>query len=297
MDQINLLKKVKNLSIWKNGSQRAPHKPLLILYALGKMKEDIQFLPYEEVRKDLIQLLLEFGPSRKSYHPEQPFVRLKNDGLWRLSQPIDSTNFNRDLLANHVSGGFTDDVYKLLKSNKVLQKEVAFQLLNDHFPTTLHDDILQAVGLGYDFPIQENSNNIECYKRAPDFRLKILKAYEYQCAVCGFNVRVGHVPVGLEAAHIKWHQAGGPAIEENGLCLCILHHKLFDRGAFTILEDRKLIVSEETYGTNGFNEWLMRFHGKEIRKPISPNYYPDHTYIHWHVKEVFRGTGRYLEDD
>ena len=37
--------------------------------------------------------------------------------------------------------------------------------------------------------------------------------------------------LGIEAAHIKWHQAGGPDTEDNGLALCTLHHKRFDRGA------------------------------------------------------------------
>jgi hypothetical protein len=33
---------------------------------------------------------------------------------------------------------------------------------------------------------------------------------------------------------IRWHQGGGPDEESNGFALCVLHHKTFDLGAFTV---------------------------------------------------------------
>ena len=115
-------------------------------------------------------------------------------------------------------------------------------------------------------------------------------------AVCGFDIRLSGHHVALEAAHIKWHQAGGPSTEANGLALCTLHHKLFDRGTFTLSESRRVTVSEHTHGTIGFNEWLMAFHGKPIRSPQRPTYVADTQFINWHVREVFRGPSRYAED-
>src|SRR5437588_7846441 len=55
----------------------------------------------------------------------------------------------------------------------------------------------------------------------------------------------GSVSVGLDAAHIRWHQAGGPDREGNGLALCVLHHKLFDLGAFTVSPSGLLLVSDQ----------------------------------------------------
>ena len=40
--------------------------------------------------------------------------------------------------------------------------------------------------------------------------MRVLVAYEYCCAVWGFDVRLGLVWVALGAAHIRWHQAGIP---------------------------------------------------------------------------------------
>lgn len=46
--------------------------------------------------------------------------------------------------------------------------------------------------------------------RDPLFRQQVLRAYNYECAICGFNMRHDNASVGLEAAHIKWKQFGGP---------------------------------------------------------------------------------------
>ncbi len=41
-----------------------------------------------------------------------------------------------------------------------------------------------------------------------------------------------------------------------------MHHKLFDRGAFTLGDDLSLRVSQKANGTTGLSEWLMMFHGR-----------------------------------
>lgn len=287
LDSSELKERINSLSIWKRGEERAPHKPLLILLALGQLQSrNKRFLPYEEVRESLKELLVEFGPSRKSYHPEQPFVRLANDGIWDLNTSIKRDEIKDSWLLNHqVVGGFNDDVFPILNGNDNLIREIAEIILHNHFPDTIHEDILNAVGLDFDKKINKF--------RDPKFREKILSAYEYSCAVCGFNVRLGNKLIAVEAAHIKWHQAGGPDSEENGIALCAMHHKLFDRGVFTITPSRKILVAERAHGTNGFNEWLMRFHGKDLRTPIRPKYYPKDSYVNWHIHEVFHGPARY----
>ena len=100
-----------------------------------------------------------------------------------------------------------------MTSDRAVAGEIATEILEANFPSSIHEDILQAVGLDLE------PKTTEKRKRDPYFRDRIIQAYEFQCAVCGFNVRVGHALVALEAAHIKWHQAGGPDSEENGLAL------------------------------------------------------------------------------
>src|SRR5262249_21305836 len=152
-----------------------------------------------------------------------------------------------------------------LTADPGLAAKIAARLLERHFPDTLHADILAAVGL---------TLKAEGRPRDPQFRQRVLTAYEWRCAVCGFDVRLGAVAIALDAAHIRWHQAGGPAEERNGLALCVLHHKTFDLGAFTVNGEGVLLVSDQAHGSAGFEETLLRHHGKRVRPPQRPEWQP-----------------------
>nr|WP_244156054.1 HNH endonuclease [Photobacterium angustum] len=51
----------------------------------------------------------------------------------------------------------------------------------------------------------------------------------------GFCLALDRVSIGIEAAYIKWKQYSGYCKVSNGIALCSIHHKAFDRGviAFT----------------------------------------------------------------
>jgi putative restriction endonuclease len=61
------------LNTWKQGDQRAPHKPLLVLYALGPWQQGNAEVTFKKAEPELKVLLREFDPPRKSDHPELPF--------------------------------------------------------------------------------------------------------------------------------------------------------------------------------------------------------------------------------
>ncbi len=188
---------------------------------------------------------------------------------------------------NHVEAGFTQAVYNLLKASPDLLQQVAMQLLEDNFPPSVHQDILDEVGL--DFEAIPQIATQKRAKRDPTFRRRVLEAYDYRCAICNFSVRMENTPIALEAAHIKWFQAGGPDIESNGLALCSLHHKLLDRGALAISNEQKVVVSEKANGHGGFQEWVLNFDGKVLLKPRNSLYLPKVEFTDWHIREVFQG--------
>ena len=291
MREDELKEKILNIRTWQRGDIRAPHKPLLLLYTLGRVSRgEPRLVPYAKAGEDLRKLLIEFGPYRKVHYPSYPFIKLCNDGdFWELEgcQTLNTTKdwTDRELIENNTCGGFSGEVYTLLKNDRKLIKDLAGLILDQYFDDTLQQDILVQVGLDLGEEVK--------LLRSPDFRDRILRAYEYRCAVCGFNVRLGETLVAVEAAHIKWHCYGGPDHEENGIALCSLHHKLFDHGVFTLNDSFVLRVAEDAHGTSGFEEWLMRYHDQPIRRPQRPDYYPGGDYINWHVREVFRGPSRY----
>lgn len=288
----DLLSQFQNINTWKSKGTRAPHKPLLILIALGEIQRgNTGFIPFTSIEPKLKDLLIDFGPYRKSYYPNFPFTKLANDGLWQFNEPgliNTKQDYSSKFLRDHdLQGKFPDEVTQQLQQNPELLRSVAETILEQNFPDTLHQDILDAVGL--DLTLMPTNRIIKPNrKRDPLFRESILKAYEYQCAVCGFSVRLRHQLLALEAAHIMWHQAGGPGVEVNGLSLCATHHKLFDMGAFTVTEELRMLVSDEVNGT-GAQEWLIRHNGKSIKPPQKKNFYPNPEYTAWHVNEVFKG--------
>ncbi|WP_218934122.1 phosphorothioated DNA-binding restriction endonuclease [Rosistilla ulvae] len=291
-----MLDQFRALKVWQRGDERAPHKPLLVLLVLGKYALGAErLIPYSEIDRPLRELLEAFGPPRKSYHSEYPFWRLQNDGIWELvnTENVESRKSNRDakkseLLKHDVTGGLTADLYDAIQLDRSLIKRVSSDLLDRCFPESFHQEILNSVGL------EDAVELIQRRKRDPKFRDQVLTAYEYRCAICGLNLRMGGRALGLEAAHIKWYQARGPDTVQNGLALCSLHHKLFDRGAIGLSDDRTLLVSEWVHGTQGLTNWLLNHHGIEIRPPQSKIHSPSPDFIGWHRKEVFRSPARRL---
>lgn len=294
MDRQELVNKVLHVKSWQRGGTRAPHKPLLLLYAIAKFLSGQDQIAYAEAEEDLRNLLADFGPWRKVYRPFEPFWRLQKDGLWEVAS---SSPFMEDssggvsrqaLLQKNAHGCLTKEIKTLLHKQPDFVQNIIEEILNANFPETIHEDILQAIGIDF----QEVGHGIKRRKRCPKFREKVLQAYDYRCAVCGFDVRLGHTPIALEAAHIKWHQAGGPDTEKNSLALCALHHKLFDRGAFTLSDTLEVLVSDRANGYHGFREWLLQYQGERIRHPQRSQYSPDFQFVSWHTNEVFMGSVR-----
>lgn len=290
----HILEKFRSLTVWNKGSQRAPHKPLLCLLAISKMLSDKRRLfRFKDIELALTNLLSEFGPPRKVCHPEYPFWCLQNDaGLWEVQTTPPITELSKGLptraalLRTQAKGGFSKNVFAALLADAALRSDVIIELLSGHFPETMHDDILQSLSL------PSRGESFQFASRDSMFRESVLAAYEYQCAVCGFNVRIARVVIAVEAAHVMWHQAGGPDTRDNGIALCSLHHKLFDRGAFTITSSLKILVSERAYGTTGFEEHLGRYHKRSMRPPVRGSYRPTARFLNWHAVQVFLGPER-----
>lgn len=296
MTRDEFLKTLDRLNLWRRHGQRAPHKPLLLLLALGRAARGRDRLArYQDIEGPLKDLLVRFGPPRKSLHPQAPFGRLRTDGLWEIpgDEVLSSTksgDLHRSaLIAHDAMGGFTEALYELLISSPRLVHEATQALLDGHFPRSLHDDIRAAAGLPY--YVADAPHRPDAAGRDPAFRDQVLREYERRCAVCGFDIRIQDELLGLEAAHIKWHAAGGPDIVPNGLALCVIHHKALDRGALGLIPDRrgfKVLISSEVHGQSDALHWLRDFHDQPLRPPQSNDSEPGPEFVKWHTREVFR---------
>ncbi|EDV6869105.1 HNH endonuclease [Salmonella enterica subsp. enterica serovar Huettwilen] len=279
---------ISNITIWRKGEQRAPHKPLLLLHVLSHYRQghDRLFNYGSEIYEPLLDLLERYGPQRRDQRPDMPFWRLKGDGFWELQNAeLCSTKGSRqpprrELIEYNVEGGFDADNFALVAKNHRLIDTLAQQLLEAHFPVSIQEDIADEMG----FDIRTSLR-----QRDPKFRQMVLRAYNYQCAICGFNMRHDNAPIALEAAHIRWKQNHGPCEVPNGLALCAIHHKAFDRGSIGLDENMRVIVSDAVNGGGVVQRLFWDFAGKAIALPQMKENYPGERFVEWHKREVFRG--------
>ncbi len=294
-DERDLVEALARVRTWKRGGQRAPHKPLLLLLALGRLQRgENRTLEYRDLEPDLRKLLDDYGPSRRSHHPEYPFWHLQSDGLWSVESPtpleprkgqaIPPVTMLRD---EAVVGGFPEPLDALLRNRPDLVSRAAREILDAHFEPSLHADILAAVGL--DLTLTESTTRSA---RDPDFPRLVLMAYEHRCAVCGLDASLDGRSIGLEAAHVKWHSHGGPSTVANGLCLCPLHHKALDLGTIGLTDHHRVLVSARVTGGATARALILDFHGKPLLAPQAGHARPDPRYVAWHQSEVFRGPAR-----
>ena len=284
------------LTVWKNRNQRAPHKPLLALWAIGRcLRGEDRLAGYRTVDRDLRTLLKEFGPPRKSHHPEYPFWHLENDGVWEIPDrdriPLGrGGNVPRKfLMEQDIAGGFPSSIYEAFRGDPVQAVEIAHALVAAHFPETRQSDVLAAVGLDPEIlpadlaPAADRRRR----RRDPRFRENVLAAYGHRCAVCRFAIRLPDRTLALDAAHIRWHRADGPDEVRNGMALCVMHHKLFDQGVFTVVPGDFTVIVARSVGGSGSREWLGRFDRQPLL--VRPERHPpEAAHLRWHTSEVFR---------
>ena len=308
MDRDEFLNRIAGINVWRRGDSRAPHKPLLLLFALGRVtRGEPRLVGYGSVVERQLTILLErFGRPRVSQHPEQPYCRLPKDGLWEVpgieELPVTRSGNVSIPALRETAGGVPEPAYELLLEDPALVEDAVRAILDAHFPPSLHPDIRDAVGLPdyshsparADDPWAARGAQVRetpACTRDPRFRHRVLRAYERRCAVCEFDVRVEDQLLGLEAAHIKWHAAGGPDWVSNGVALCSFHHKALDVGALGLDGtggEVTVLISSEVNGRSAAVRQLLDLRGAPLRPPREPEPVPDPDFLAWHRREVFR---------
>ncbi|MGI5458871.1 phosphorothioated DNA-binding restriction endonuclease [Streptomyces sp. CA-249302] len=290
------LERVAKLRQWSRDGVRAPHKPLLLLYALGRFQADAEGeLSYSVVEGDLRRLLAEYGPARETT-PAYPFHHLTNDEVWEVRTDLGPGSPGPGVLKlreSRAAGRLAPDLRAALRREPSLLGRMARVLLDLHFPPSLHQDLCDAVGLELELAETDALTTPERRQRDRRMREMVLTAYEYQCAFCGYDGMLGTLPVGLEAAHVRWWAFDGPDDVDNGLCLCSLHHKLFDRGVLGIGDGHRVLVSQHFVGRSPTaRDHVTALAGRPLIGPQPGTRPVAQPHCSWHTTQVFRGAPR-----
>lgn len=278
---------------------RHPHKPLLLLWLLGRA-QDGEFGPftYEEIEQPVDELLAEFGtPSKRDRgRAAMPFFHLE-ESLWIRQSTVSGEELGDQrgrLRRARAMGGLRPEVRELLDHDPGLIADAARILLDEHFTDSHFDPITGAVGIELDGsgPAGRVDYFVSRRRRDPRFRAATLQAYAYRCAMCDWDGAVRTQPVGLEAAHVRWHSQGGADAPDNGLALCSLHHKLLDLGVVGLTQDHHIQVAAQFVASSETGHRL----GYDLQDRPLRNPQPRHPkvaieHIDWHRREVFHGDG------
>lgn len=264
-----------------------------MLCALAQLQSGSErLIPFDQLEMPLERLLHEFGPPRKSPHPELPFFHLQTDGVWEIDERVPLTrrkgskNFLRSELRKFgIAGGFPQSIFEELKRKPEAVRQIAREILAAHFPESLHSEIAGAIGM-------ELESTIRSSVRDSDFRRSVVSAWSHRCAFCGYAVQLDNADLGLEAAHIRWFQFGGPDATDNGLACCSIHHQAFDRGAITISDQLKILVSSRVHGSGRLEDLFVKLHDLPLPAPAVRTAVPNRDFLAWHRTEVFRGDPR-----
>jgi predicted restriction endonuclease len=119
------------------------------------------------------------------------------------------------------------------------------------------------------------------------FRRVILTGYANKCCICGIPI-----PELLIAGHIvPWSIDANLRVNpHNGLCLCALHDKAFDRGLFTLGEDYQVVIGKalrQNFPNEGIRSGFAAYDGQSIALP--DKFLPEQSFLEIHRIRVFLG--------
>jgi predicted restriction endonuclease len=117
------------------------------------------------------------------------------------------------------------------------------------------------------------------------FRRSVLAAYGYKCSFCKLDV-----PTLLNASHIiPWNVSEERRADpRNGLCLCALHDRAFDRGLMTLDIESRLLISERLKKSSPsgiVRAAFLDLEGQRINLPVK--FLPSEKSLEYHRAYIF----------
>ena len=291
------LAKMAKLRVDRASSDPAPHKPLLLL----------AILEYAE-RGDLPASTLPLSPEmafqfypywaivahRRKQRPDVrlPFHHLHSDGCWSvLDDEGNRSNQYRTTAYAVMPSDFVSFV-----NDPALRDKARRILIAKYFQPAERIALYELFGM----PVPNDDEiSRDADYRAPDdasergrevrFRLNIVAAYNYTCALTGYRLTTITAGSIVDAAHIHQFSDSRNNDPKNGIALCKNAHWQFDQGLWAISDDYKVIIAAGKFAEHcPDGRGLAEYHGAELRLPTDKSIWPDLLHIIWHRKNRFQ---------
>ncbi len=218
-----------------------------------------------------------------------PFYHLSSDGVWSAymkdgaaSLDPKATKFVR-----------IDDQFYMLCRSAEFRGLARVVLIRTYFEPAEQVALASLVGLSNTDLENTNSTVYESessYQSGRDvrFRLDIVAAYNYTCALTGYRVTTIDGASIIDAAHIHQFSESRNNDPKNGIALCKNAHWMFDQGLWSLDDDYRVIIADLAFDEDTRDQKSLRdFHGSQIALPSSTNLWPDPKHLAWHREYKF----------
>jgi putative restriction endonuclease len=285
------LRVVSNLNVSRKGGI-APHKPLLLLVLAelaeqGKLAEKILSLTAE-----LVFRFLAYGTivaERLSQRPDirLPFYHMRSDGCWT---PLDE-NGQPTLEKRRAVAARLDETFLACLNDPDFRNQMRRILIAKYFVDPGERAALyQLVGLSVppDPIVKEDARLYEISRergREARFRLTVVPAYNYTCALTQYRLVTVDSGSIVDAAHIHQFADSRNNHPRNGIALCKNAHWMFDEGLWSLDDEYRVLVAAKRFDESGAEPLLLSLKANTpILLPTDPNYWPDKAHLAWHRK-------------
>jgi putative restriction endonuclease len=290
------LEKLKKLKVDRATGDPAPHKPLLLLVVLETFEQGPRMSDLLPLTPELAFRFSNFWAvvaHRRKQPPDvrMPFHHLQSDGAWAsLDEKGGPAAGPRQTRSARLAPAF------LAAASEPEWRDRARRLLISHYFRPAEQLALGSM-LGLDLPaVEEEEATAEASEAAREkglaarFRLSVVAAYNYTCALTGYRLTTISGAAIVDAAHIHQFAHSRNNDADNGLALCKNAHWLFDNGLWTVAADYTVLVALSDFSEDSPDQKSLKdYHGQRLRLPGDSRLWPNPTHLSWHRHHRFRG--------
>jgi len=284
----DFLERIGKLNIYKNRDFTAPHKPLYLLFLISMIQRYNQrLIDFNTVEKCLSKALKLFAPNTGNIRPQYPYWRLQNDQLSEVDSVKLSYIENKNIDPNikdirNSKGGLLKADFDLLNGNLEYQSIVIRKLIDENFPSPIHNDIINF------FDLEIVNIHLNQKHNHQKFKSNVLAAYDWKCSISGFSAKFDEHIIGIEATHLRWPHIGEDDSISNGIAMSTILQNYFHLGLISINKDYTLCISKYLNCNSPSKISVYQYDGDKINLPESKANWPDLDALTWHKKWIFR---------
>lgn len=293
------LAKLSRLRVDRAKGDPAPHKPLLLLVVADLAQEEAlppSVLPLTPELAFRFASYWSVVAHRRSQKPDirLPFHHLAGDGIWTVMDESGSASPDKKLtrfakLPSDFVAFLADPSYRDNARQILIAK---------FFPASERIALYEAIGMKVPTPIDmeehaayKSPQEARAVGREARFRIHVVAAYNYTCALTGCRLTTISSGSLVDAAHIHEFADSRNNAIDNGIALSKNAHWSFDQGLWTISDEHRVIVAVDRFSEAAPEpaHLLRTYHAKPLYLPNDRSLWPSPVHLAWHRSKKFQG--------